>query len=777
MPPSVPPPEPPRIVQIQQQKAVNHFADAARLAIASNSRSSLEQQKSNLNSEFSNSAIQQFLSSASNPDSPVYKDAAKLGAPISVGVPSRGYGGQGDKGTQTAEEQRSRGERRRGDAGIRGRGDTKTIPIKNLQAPMPEPVSQATRLQMQARDGERRTFELTTSSRSEIVQTKPESDTEASATEIKVTADQLEYDEQQRVITASGDVLVRFPRGVLSAKRVQVSLANRMAVAQGNVVLKRGEQVLRGARFRYNFVRDSGVILNARGEIYQPTAERDFSPTLPGDVGAGTLVEEPIREVTPQGGYQFDFGGGRNLRNLPTRETEGGINRLRFQAERVEFGPESLQASDVRITNDPFSPPELELQADTATFTRIGPLQSEITTTDSRIVFDQGLSLPIFQNRIVLDRRERDPSLVSFGYDGEERGGFFAERTLGLVETEGLRFQVTPQYFIQRAVSEEGVFDPSSAGVEAELEGTISPRTNLEGTAELTSLDFGEFEDELRASLQIEQLIGDRERPYLLNLEYSYRDRFFNGSLGYQTVQSSLGAVFTSPGLSLGETGINLRYQGGIQRINAETDQDELLSPGEDDDRVSLTRYQGAAYLSRGFSLWEGETLPPTPTEGLRYTPVPVQPSLRLATGVTGIASAYSNGDTQNSLSATIGLQGQLGQFSRSYLDYTAFNLRYTQAIRVGESPFLFDRFVDESVLEAGITQQIYGPFLAGFQTRLDLEENEEISTDYFVEYSRRTYSVLLRYNPALELGSIGFRVNGFNWEGSAEPFEGTRSW
>ncbi|PSO79444.1 MAG: hypothetical protein BRC41_18960, partial [Cyanobacteria bacterium QH_9_48_43] len=33
-----------------------------------------------------------------------------------------------------------------------------------------------------------------------------------------------------------------------------------------------------------------------------------------------------------------------------------------------------------------------------------------------------------------------------------------------------------------------------------------------------------------------------------------------------------------------------------------------------------------------------------------------------LATGVTGIASAYSNGDTQNSLSATIGLQGQLGQ-------------------------------------------------------------------------------------------------------------------
>ena len=119
MPPSVPPPEPPRIVQIQQQKAVNHFADAARLAIASNSRSSLEQQKSNLNSEFSNSAIQQFLSSASNPDSPVYKDAAKLGAPISVGVPSRGYGGQGDKGTQTAEEQRSRGERRRGDAGTR----------------------------------------------------------------------------------------------------------------------------------------------------------------------------------------------------------------------------------------------------------------------------------------------------------------------------------------------------------------------------------------------------------------------------------------------------------------------------------------------------------------------------------------------------------------------------------------------------------------------------------------------------------------------------------
>jgi len=264
--------------------------------------------------------------------------------------------------------------------------------------------------------------------------------------------------------------------------------------------------------------------------------------------------------------------------------------------------------------------------------------------------------------------------------------------------------------------------------------------------------------------------------PHTLNVEYSYRDRLFNGSLGYQTVQSSLGAVITSPVIPLGNTGVNLSYQAGAAYINADTDRLDLLDAVRTNNRVSLGRVQASATLSKGFVLWQGKGLPATPTEGLRYTPTPVVPYLQLNTVLTGVGSAYSSGDTQESLSGTVGIVGQVGHFSKKFLDYTGFNLSYTQVARGNLSPFLFDRVADTSILSGGITQQVYGPFRAGFQTALNLSTRQEISTDYFVEYSRRSYSILLRYNPKLELGSISLRISDFNWGGNPGPFDETRN-
>jgi len=58
-------------------------------------------------------------------------------------------------------------------------------------------------------------------------------------------------------------VLLRFDGGVLDADRL-VNLLNKIAVGEGNVALTRGQQVLRGERFTYNFVQDSGDLLNGR---------------------------------------------------------------------------------------------------------------------------------------------------------------------------------------------------------------------------------------------------------------------------------------------------------------------------------------------------------------------------------------------------------------------------------------------------------------------------------------------------------------------------------
>ena len=652
-------------------------------------------------------------------------------------------------------------------------------PPVQIIAPVLESQIPYFQLKLQERGGKSREFNLA------------QNNTLSTSGVVEVTADTQEYDEKKRIITAKGNVVLLFKDALLTTDSLEVNLVNEVLVAEGNVVLERGEQVLRGDRFEYFFIENQGTIINAKGEIYQPTANRDFSPnslsntaSIPtGSIFQNLMTNQPLSRITTTGGYRFVLSGGEKLGNLQAPEIGGQVNRLRFEAEQVNFDGVTWFATNVRLTNDPFSPPELEVRADTAQLQKVSR-GDELRTTKSRIVFDDGISLPIFLNRLVFDSRPRRPDLLNFGVDNDERGGLFIERSFTIINNESVQWSITPQYFLHKALfpnflrssDEEGdgnLISPEVFGVKTQLNVGFGPRTNLNGSLALTSLNLNNIDQELRGTVRLQQYVGDLERPHTLNLEYSRRDRLFNGSLGFQTVDSSIGVVVTSPVIPLGKTGINLTYQGGIQNINSNSDRSDLVGTRSQEE-TNLTRYQGAAALGKNFPLFRGEPLAPTATAGLRYTPAPVVPYLQLVTGITGVGSFYSNGEVQSSLNATVGLQGQLGHFSRSYLDYTGFNLFYSQAIRGNESPFLFDRIADRRTLGAGLTQQLYGPVLVGFQTSWNLDSGETISTDYILEYSRRSYNITLRYNPVLQLGSISLRINDFNWVGNAEPFEGS---
>lgn len=600
---------------------------------------------------------------------------------------------------------------------------------------------------------------------------------------VEVIADRQEYDEQKRIVTAEGNVVVRFDGAIVDADRLQVNLDNLIAVGDGNVALTRGNQVLRGQRFTYNFIQDSGDLENGRGEIYVPTTQTDlaFSPSATTDITAGGVpsrppsdrirANQPVSNISSPGGINVTIGGQADARNIPPPKTGGVVKRLRFEAQRIDFYPNGWQAEDVRITNDPFSPPELELRASKVTMTREAPLVDRVNTQRQRLVFDQKFILPIPIDNQKIDRRERDvnPFIVSPGFDGSKRGGFFVERNFSAINNDQTRWSITPQFFVQKAFEGSGnVAD--LFGIKSKLNSVLGPKTTVEGKGELTSLDFNKVENNLRGSLRLRQALGE-VNPHTLNLEYSYRDRLYNGTLGFQTVQSSFGGVITSPIIPLGQSGINLSYQAGAQYIDANTDRQDLLEPQRKNDRISLGRLQGSASLSKGFLLWQGKPLPPTATEGLKYTPNPVIPYLQAIAGVTGTTSYYTNGDNQSTLIGTIGLVGQLGHFSRPFLDYTAFNISYSQGFNSGLSPFLFDRSVDNKVISAGISQQIYGPFRLGLQTSINLDTGQESSTDYTVEYNRRTYGIILRYNPVLELGGFTIRISDFNWTGGTDPF------
>lgn len=597
---------------------------------------------------------------------------------------------------------------------------------------------------------------------------------------IEVSSDSQEFDLLRQIFSAEGNVTVRYQGGVLNAERVQGNLATRVTVAEGDVAFRRGNQLLRGERLVYNFVQDTGTVQRSRGEIFSPTSGVELTfdaqtslenPALLGQrpLSDRLLLDQPAEGVAAAGPGLTVQVGGRSGRR-------GTINRVRYEAENLDFYPRGWTATNVRITNDPYSPPELEIRTPRAVLTQESPLRDVVNTVNPRLVFDQRFSLPLLQSRFVFDRTEKEPALLRFNYDASERGGLFIEAPLSYYLAPNVKLNITPQFFLQRTIV-DGLSNPAELfGLRTNLRADLTERTSVVASVVVRNFDlFDDAESKIRASLRAQQIIGTTY-PHRLTIEYSFRDRLFNGSLGYQDIYKSWGAILLSPTITLGKTGINLNYQVGAQYINANTDRLDLLPPVFDlgNPRIQLGRFQAAATISQGIYLWRGKPLPATPTEGLRYTPYPVVPFLQFVPIVSGNTTYYTSNDYQNTLTFSVGLQGQFGHFSRPYLDYTAFNIRFSKVFLDGLSPFFFDRVVDNRILSFGLTQQIYGPFRIGFQSAINLDTKESISTDFFLEYSRRTYGVVVRYNPDLQLATVVLRVSDFNWNVGAEPFQGS---
>lgn len=596
---------------------------------------------------------------------------------------------------------------------------------------------------------------------------------------VRILADRQTFEPQRQIVTASGDVLVQFGTDQIAAERMWINLNNRYLRAEGDVFFNRNEQILEGDVATYNLLQGAGTLTNGRGTIQARTIGDDFATTFPSDLAASTdpidyrLQEQgTISAVTSPGGLalttdasQRIFGG-----------EQGDIGRLRFETSELSFDADGWYGQDVRLTNDPFSPPELEFRGSQVRLTPINEEEDELCIDNPRVVFDQRLSIPIVQRCYLLQRGQLPPNAfnplpTNIGYDNRDRDGFFIERELPAVPLGGLQLSINPQFYVSRSLSAEGggLADLSNFGLVARLQGTVGNVNTVRGILSVPGLDFENFTDRARASLRVQRPLG----THRLGLEYTYRDRLFNGSLGFQDVQTSAGFLIESPLRTLGNTGINLSYQASGQYVVANTDRPELLDPGQGFGLAGLFRFQGAVDVSRGFTLWQGEPKPSTPDQGLRYNPRPIVPFLVLVTGLRGVATYYTSGDLQEFLEARVALAGQLGHHVRNYFDYTQFNIGLSGRLVGGDtSPFFFDRIVDQNVISGGITQQVYGPVLVGFQTAFNLSDGREIDTSFSLEYRRRTYGLLVRYSPTQETGFLGFRLSDFDWTGRSPRFD-----
>jgi hypothetical protein len=551
---------------------------------------------------------------------------------------------------------------------------------------------------------------------------------------LNVVSDRQEYDTNTQVFVAEGNVVINYKKSELKADRVQLNTKTQEVIAEGNVFFTRGDQKIRGTKLTYNYSTVKGDLLNASGAVDLGTLQSSEVSRSPSEVATNSITISPI-------------GSGNTA--------EGQVRRIGFIAERLIIDGDTWTAENLRVTNDPFTPPELELITSKATLTPISPTQNRLDLESPRIVFDQGFSLPLPVNSITLDRFQRfAPALV--GFDKLDRGGVFYQQSFDVVTQSNLNFQLSPQFLLQRAFSSQGGFSGVDIiGVVATLNGAFDDGSSLSARASFSGLDFSKIDSLLRfnASYQL-PVFGN----HILLSQYAFRDRVFNGSLGFQDVNNILGTTLLSPNYVLGDSQISFSYQASAQLVGAVRDDIQPSTIG------SLIRVQGAASLSRAFPLLRGEPLPAEKETGLRFSPKPVVPRLDAFLTAQGVNSFYSNGANQAVLYGTVGLSAEVGHFAKDFLDYTGLTLSYTQAFASGKSPFLFDRVADTRSLTAGIVQQIYGPFRLGIQQSWNLDSGNLFDSVYSVEYARRTYSVLVRYNPNQGLGEFLIRISDFNW-------------
>jgi Protein of unknown function (DUF3769)/LptA/(LptD N-terminal domain) LPS transport protein len=600
---------------------------------------------------------------------------------------------------------------------------------------------------------------------------------------IELRAEEQSYNSTEQIVTASGNVRVRFRNALLRADQVTVDIQSRKAVATGNVLIRRGEQILRGDKFDYDFGNDKGEVTSASGDIYQPTLGRDVNiannrpPVLPpsgsrfpeASLADKLEQDQPVSKIERRGSTNAVIGTDREIEfQPPPAPPATTITRLRYRADKLEFDGKVLTGSGVRVTNDPFSPPELEVRADRATFKNAGPGQDQIDTSNARVTIEQNVNIPLVIAQFGLGRTALETNPFGIGFDNDERGGLFFERTLRLTDNDRVLWTLTPQYLVQRVIAQNKLTSLDSIGVKTALTFNLAPATVFEAKAALTSLEPSVVGNNLRSSLSLTQDIDLPTGKHKIVADSAYRERVFNGTLGFQDLQSSLGIGITSPKISLGNTGVDFDYTAGFRLLNAGTDRAGL---GASDGRVNLGRFQITTNLNRGWRLWEGIGPDPNERSTYNYSPVPVVPYLQLNTGINAKVSSYTNGESQSLYGYGISLQGQIGHFTAPAFDYTGFNLGYSQGFLSGSSPFLFDRFLDTRVITAGINQHLFGPLKAGIQTSINLDTSRPISTDYYLEYSRRTFSIVTRYNPVLQLGSIGVRINDLDWRGQSDPF------
>ena len=570
--------------------------------------------------------------------------------------------------------------------------------------------------------------------------------------------------EKNNILYAEGDVVVKFKENILKADTLRYNKKNKLAKAEGNVQLKINNQMFKADMVQYDFLKKKGYFSNVKGLINSESIISDFN-------------------FNPNRIYKNVLSSIHKTQKNKVIFTPDKITNWNFSTDLLKVDQNVWSSKQLLLTNDLIETNQIKLKFNELQFY---PDKENLKFKSKRsyLILEDTIVIPFWFGERTIPKKEENSSAFNFenrwniGYDKLNKDGYFFGRKLDAIKINNdLFFKIEPQFLLQRTLKgktksfvqknhslnsqrvERNISLSDYFALNSSIEGNIK-NWDLKITKELNSFDLEKFANSFRTKAQISKEINLFNSTFVKRIFGAYRERIWNGSIGEAEIHNAYGLQLDQT--KFWEKGSVEKSQiitFGIGKYKAE----KLTSSDFTESFKGSINYQ----LDQSFPIYKKKIDSVYIDKSFEYIPEPIKQGVFIKSKFSLNYDLYENGNSQEYLGVGLGPEILIGNFKKDFFDYTRLSVIPNYKFKSGKSIFKFDHVTEKFTLALNFDQQLIGPFLIETQGILNLDKDsndygEFIYSKIGMNFKKRSYSFGIFYQPHDQAGGINFILNGF---------------
>ncbi len=586
-----------------------------------------------------------------------------------------------------------------------------------------------------------------------------------------------QYDYNQNIYIAEGNVKATVNGGTLRSDLLRYDKLTGILSAEGNIRFRKGGQYFRAKEFKFNILKNEGIIKETYGIL-------DFKNVLNDlriDANLNQIEAQNITNEkginTYDDGIEFAVGNIKLPENKITRSNKSIdlINNWRFKSNSITIEENGWKSNRIIFTNDPFDPHQISFEGIDVLAEEEGDGKLLITSSKTNLILENRTK--IFLGKRIFGGKKKKKNKLEFLFDGKDRDGLVLIRRGNTTTINNIELDFQPQFLINRAIlgktnsyknsQNKNINFSDLFGLNVKLKAG-NDKWRFDSVNDLSTLNQSRFFSAIRHSNTYRRYF---RMPILedssFNIFTTYRSRAWNGTIGETEIKSALGGfIEKTQYFKTGEVKNNLNIRLGTANYEAEK--------FENSDMISLWRSSIFASLDSEYLIWKGTKKNFYEKKSTLLSPVLIYPELVFRTNINSAYFKYINSIDQGFLKLSLGPEVRLGTLERNFLDYTKLSVMPGVKIKFGNSPFKFDNAIDLKTLNISLMQQIYGSLIFDVISNLNIDNSSKNYGDYYdtklgLLWHKRSYECGIYYHPNNDAGGLYFRINGFKFGNSVK--------